>query len=382
MRTTKLLASIFLTILVISASITSLYFYYLSGNEDSKEKFFFGVSYGQNTVDEAKTLIDKVKNYTNLFIINSYPITTNYTDPEVLNEICDYAAKSDLYFIVYFFSFHSDAGPWQQEWLDTAKQTWGEKFLGVYLRDEPGGRQIEGEGPIKNASSYREAADNYVKTVSSYFSNQFLNSKGVPLFVSDFVLYYYDYLAGFDVVFAEFGWNNSRIREIGLCRGAAKMVNKDWGAIITWTYMQPPYIGNGAEIYQDMVTAYNGGAKYVVLFNYPQYPEDNQYGILSDEHFLAMEQFWEHVSSHSRDSEKITDRVAYVLPNYYGWGMRHPDDKIWGIWDVDEKSPIIWENLIKLEKKYGLKLDIIYDDPRYDIKGKYYQTYAWNSSIN
>ena len=43
--------------------------------------------------------------------------------------------------------------------------------------------------------------------------------------------------------------------------------------------------------------------------------------------------------------------------------MRRPDDKIWGIWDVDEKSPIIWENLIKLEKEYGLKLEIIYDDP-------------------
>ena len=380
MRTTKLLGLIFLTILVGFASITSLYFYYLNGNEDSKEKFFFGVSYGQNTVEEAKTLIDKVKNYTNLFIINSYPITTNYTDPEILNEICDYAAKADLYFIVYFFSFL--AGDWQQEWIDMARQTWGEKFLGVYLRDEPGGRQIEMGDPVENASSYKEAADNYVKTVSSYFSNQFLNSKGVPIFVSDFVLYYYDYLAGFDIVFAEFGWNNSRIRQIGLCRGAAEMVNKDWGVIITWTYMEPPYIGSGEEIYQDMVTAYNGGAKYVVLFNYPQYPEGNQYGILSDEHFSAMTQFWDHVSAHPREAEKIAERVAYVLPNYYGWGMRHPDDKIWGIWDADEKSQTIWENLIKLEKKYELKLDIIYDDPRYYIKEKYYLTYAWNSSIN
>jgi hypothetical protein len=380
MNISKPVAFGLLTILVISMSLTSIFFYDQI-NQDSIEKFFFGVTYGQNTVEEAKILIDKVKNFTNLFIINSFPITQNNTDPEVLNEICDYAAKSDLHFIVYFFSFHAGAGDWQQEWVDTAKQMWGEKFLGIYLRDEPGGRQIEEEDPIENAASYREAANNYVETVSSYFSNQFLNGKGVPIFVSDFALYYYDYLSGFDIVFAEFGWNNSRIREVGLCRGAAKMVNKDWGVIITWTYNQPPYIGSGAEIYQDMVTAYNGGAKYIVVFDYPQYPIDNQYGILTDEHFLAMKQFWEDVSSDSNRVEKIKAEVAYILPNYYGWGMRHPDDKIWGIWNPDEKSPIIWENLNKLETKYGLILDIIYDDPRYEIKGKYNQIYLWNATI-
>ena len=99
MNITKPVALTLLTILVISASITSI-FVYNQINQDSQEKFFFGVTYGQNTVEEAKVLIDKVKNYANLFIINSYPITTNNTEPEVLNEICDYAAKSDLYFIV------------------------------------------------------------------------------------------------------------------------------------------------------------------------------------------------------------------------------------------------------------------------------------------
>ena len=208
---------------------------------------------------------------------------------------------------------------------------------------------------------------------------QFLNGKGVPVFTSDFVLYYYDYLSGYDTVFAEFGWNNSRIQQIGLCRGASKMLNKEWGAIITWTYMQPPYIGSGAEIYADMITAYDAGAKYVVVFNYET---DNQQGILTDEHFLAMEQFWQQTSSSSNEVEKITAQVAYILPNYYGWGMRRPDDKIWGLWEADEKSSIIWENLNKLETKYGLKLDIIYDDPRFDIKNKYYQTYLWNATIN
>jgi hypothetical protein len=377
MNITKPVALTLLTILVISASLTSI-FVYNKIHQDPKEKFFFGVTYGKNTIQEAKILIDKVKNYTNLFIINSYPITTNNTTPHVLNEICDYAAKADLHFIVYFFSFL--AGPWQQDWLDTAEQKWGEKFLGVYLRDEPGGRQIELAETVENASSYSDAAENFVQRMATTFSIEFLNNKGVPIFTSDFALYHYDYLAGYNTVFAELGWNNSRTREIALCRGAANMQKKDWGTIITWTYNNPPYIADSAEIYQDMVTSYNAGAKYVTVFNYPQHPENNQYGILTEEHFSAMEQFWHYVNSYPREFEK--GKVAYVLPQDYGWGMRHPDDKIWGIWEADKKSPIIWENLNKLETKYDLKLDIIYNNSQYNPKEKYCQVYLWNATIN
>ena len=375
MNITKPVALVLLTILVISASITSI-FVSDQINQDSQEKFFFGVTYGQNTVEEAKVLIDKVKNFTNLFIINSYPITQNNTDPEVLNEICDYAAKSDLSFIVYFFSFHADAGDWQQEWIDTARQTWGEKFLGIYLRDEPGGRQIELGDVVENASTYGEVAENFVNTISSTFSMQFLNGKSVPVFTSDFTLYYFDYLAGYDTVFAEFGWNNSRIREVALCRGAAEMVKKDWGVIVTWTYMEPPYIGSGAEIYSDMVTAYDAGAKYVVIFDYPQYPIDNQFGILTDEHFLAMENFWNDVVLNPEVKQgSITGDVAMVLPKNYGWGMRRPDDTIWGLWDADEKAEQIWNLRSDLIQEYGLNLDIVYADPAFPIEGKYDQTF-------
>jgi hypothetical protein len=379
MNITKPVALTLLTILVISTSIITI-FVFNQMHQDPKENFFFGVTYGQNTVEEAKMLIDKVKNYTNLFIINSYPITTNNTTPEVLNEICDYAAKANLHFIVYFFSFL--AGPWQQEWLDTAEQKWGEKFLGVYLRDEHGGRQIELKQPVSEASNYSDAANQFIQIISTSFSMKLLHEKNVSVFTSDFALYHYDYLAGFNTVFAEMGWNNSRIREIALCRGAANMLKKDWGTIITWTYMNPPYIANGTEIYQDMITSYNAGAKYMIIFDYPKYPEDNQYGILTDEHFLAMKQFWHYVTSGPGGIEKMTAQVAYVLPKDYGWGMRRPDDKIWGIWNADEKTPIIWDNLNKLETKQGLKLDIVYDDPQYNPEEKYYQVYLWNATIN
>jgi hypothetical protein len=378
MNITKPVGLTLLAILLISFSITTILFLNKI-SQDTKEQFFFGVTYGQNTVEEAKTLIDKVKNYTNLFIIDSYPITTNYTTPQILNEICDYAANANLHFIVYFFSFL--AGPWQQEWLETAEQNWGEKFLGVYLRDEHGGRQIERKQPVETAANYSDAANQFVEIISTSFSMGLLNKKNVSVFTSDFALYHYDYLAGFNTVFAEMGWNNSRIREIGLCRGAANMLKKDWGTIITWTYMNPPYIANGSEIYQDMINAYTAGAKYVIVFNYPEHPEGNEYGILTDEHFLAMKQFWNYINSET-EIEKINAQVAYVLPKDYGWGMRTPNDKIWGIWDADEKSPVIWDNLNKLETKYGLKLDIIYEDPNYNPEEKYSKVYQWNATIN
>ena len=109
MKMLKFAALSVLIILAISIVATSIFIKY-PNRQASTEKFFFGVTYGQDTVEGAKLLIDKVKNYTNLFIVDSYPITSNYTTPQVLNEICDYAAEANLHFIVYFFSFLS--GPW------------------------------------------------------------------------------------------------------------------------------------------------------------------------------------------------------------------------------------------------------------------------------
>ena len=78
------------------------------------------------------------QDYSNYFLINSYDLSNNET---ALNEICDYAAEADLHFTVYFFSLYNST--WKIEWVEAASHRWGEKFLGVYLRDEPGGRQID-----------------------------------------------------------------------------------------------------------------------------------------------------------------------------------------------------------------------------------------------
>jgi len=134
---------------------------------------------------------------------------------------------------------------------------------------------------------------------------------------------------------------------------------------------------------EDMKTAYQAGAKYVIIFNYPTDPPGNPYGILTDEHFTAMETFWEMTRSpHQNSLQKVEVEAAFVLPKDYGWGMRTEDDGIWGVWEPDDKAPLIWENMNRLIEKYGLKLDIIYDDPQFDYVAKYPQVYCWNSTIS
>jgi hypothetical protein len=137
----KLVGLLLLGILVISfAVLLFTYDSYVNWGTSAKPDFFFGVSYGQNTTAQAKGLIDKVKGYTNFFLINSWDITINET---ALNEVADYAVASNMYFMVYFDFISNTTYPWHQTWLDTAKQHWGDKFLGVYLYDEPGGKQVE-----------------------------------------------------------------------------------------------------------------------------------------------------------------------------------------------------------------------------------------------
>jgi len=328
-------------------------------------------------------MIDKVKNYTNFFLINSWEIATNET---ALNEVCDYAAEADLKFIVFFDLISRKAYPWHQTWLETAKEQWGDKFLGIHLRDELGGKQID-DAPnnktVIEAADYSDAANRFISNITSSNSTVDAKSKGIPMFISDYALYWFDYLSGYDTVFVELGWNHNTTQHIALCRGAADMQSKDWGAIIVWTYYDPPYLASGTEILQDMLAAYRAGAKYVVVFNYPKYPEDNPYGILQEEHFTAMQQFWNYVHDHPQDTnEKVDGQVAFVLPKDYGWGMRHVADNMWGLWPADEKAPLIWENMNKLIQKYGLELDIVYDDPRFNVHAKYSTVYFWNETIN
>lgn len=366
--------------------------------QDGEPDVYFGVSYGQNTVWEAKQLIDKVRSYTNFFLINNWDITTNET---ALNEIADYAKASDLHFMVFFSFISNQTYAWHQTWLDLAKQRWGDKFLGAYLYDEPGGNQIElGQwnrgGTVKklfeNTTSPAEAAAKFVSLGTSplYNSMNDLNRRGIPAFTSDFALYWYDYMAGYSSVFVELGWNHSRAQQIALCRGAADSFDKDWGAIITWTYTQPPYLASAQQILYDMRTAYEAGAKYVTIFNYANNSAGSPRDILTDEHFEAMEQFWTYTKKEPRVTEKQTIEAVLVLPENYGGGLRRRDDNVWGpvslpwraSWPPDTQTKQIWENLNKLSERHGLGLNVIFDGKETaNLLKDYSKIYFWNETI-
>ena len=401
----KKVLALTLLILLVAAVFVAAAVYLLDSQANQKANrqtdFHVGISWGGNTTAEAKLLIDKVKAYTNLFVVQSGPVSVNET---AMNEIVDYAVSSGLDVIVYF-GFFNPAYPWQLPWLDYAKQQWGNRFLGVYLNDEPGGSTIDANWTgyfnqikIRNASDYYlhvpaidlalndslppdydQAAVHFLDAVEVDLGLQELKNRSITAFTSDYALYWFDYLGGYDTLFAEFGSNHSIAQNIALARGAARMQNKTWGAIITWKYSQPPYLDSGSAIYEQMLDAYMSGAKYVVIFDYPQI-QGNPYGILTDEHFKALEDFWSVVQDAKVDVNANADAVL-VLPRNYGWGMRNPDDHIWGVWGPDEKSPVIWNISRELLSRYGLGLDIIYEDAHFPVEDRYRRIYYWNQKV-
>jgi hypothetical protein len=440
--------------------------------------FYVGVTYCGNNVTEAKLLIDRVKNYTNLFVIQSGSLQKNATQ---LNEICNYAVVAGLHLIVYFGSVLYNRH-YVTDFLINEKL--GNNLLGIYLDDEPGGRTLDSSNvnlldaktgyivskysdviivikpdgthinyysngtvsmeTLNNSVLYQpegsihlwindtsSAGVNYViepngtayllegngnvasqvsdtsklpkiETYSQIISERPLQNSDdfastvvntsqnttdwlrtlapVQVFTSDYALYWYDYLGGYDVVLAQLGWNRTGIQDIALVRGAANLQGKDWGAIVTWKYDSTPYLENGTEMFNQMHLAFEDGAKYVVAFNYS--PNGNGTGLLQDEHFSALQRFWSNtVQNKTVTNGGVKAEVVLVLPKNYGWGLRSLQDNIWGMWQPDAKSPQVWSALQACLLKYGSKLDIIYDDSTYQAAGRYQHVYYWNQTI-
>jgi hypothetical protein len=212
--------------------------------------------------------------------------------------------------------------------------------------------------------------------------HKLLEDAGVTMLTSDYVLYWFDYLGGYDVMLAQLGWNHSTVQDIALVKGAARLQDKAWGSIITWKYDKPPYLDTGENIYEQMVQSYQAGARYILIFNYPKL-DGNDYGAMQDEHFDALERFWNDVVQPNTGNPREHGEadVAFVLPKNYGWGLRKPNDRIWGIWGPDDKSAQIWENSRKLISQYGLRLDIVYEDPAFPLAGRYNRVYYWNETV-
>ncbi|MCW3999441.1 MAG: hypothetical protein NWE93_04310 [Candidatus Bathyarchaeota archaeon] len=407
MKKTSVLAFILIAV-ILAASGTMLLAQ--NGNGEKAPSVYVGVAYGGETVEAAKLIIDRTKSYTNLFILNSglNAISSNET---AVREICDYATEAGLSIIVNLGTREPQVWAWKLEFYRSAGEIYGDKFLGAYYDDEVGGIPLDWDWPTyftTNSSLFQGASPldlteihyrmqmteltgvepaNYTLEAQWVVDDLLGRNRGhnsliensIPTFTSDYALYWFDYLGKYDVLLAQIGWNQSINLHISQIRGAATMQNRDWGAIITWKYMQPPYLDSGQNIYNQMKTAYNAGAKYIAIFDYPYNDTANPYGIMKTEHFQALQTFWTQVATKYPPSLPHAE-AALVLPKDYGWGMRSVDDKIWGFYGPDSKSPLIWSSLQKLQTRYGLALDIIYDDPKYPTMGNYSAVYSWNQT--
>lgn len=368
--------------LVASSLFLSSDFFEMPYSHRQASEVLVGVDVAFDNVTEIRSIVDEIGPYTNLIIIGSTGITYNVTK---LDEVCQYVVDKGLRFMIYMHPQDSPAGvSIQREWVTDAKTRWGESFVGLYAFDEPGGRQLDNSTYRvfnETATNFTDAANKFTDTLMNDFLKHAIKeiiNRDLPLFTSDYALYWFDYKAGYDTVFAEFGWNYSRQLNIALCRGAASVLGKEWGVMITWTYTQPPYLESGKRLYYDLVFAYENGAKYILIFD----TNDNYtHGTLREEHLAALKEFWEYIKDNPRTVSQVDERVAYVLPKDYGYGFRGPNDKIWGLWEADDLSLDISTDLGSLIEKYRRNLDIIYDDELGVNNLKYYSELVfWNGT--
>jgi len=355
----------FVLVFVVISSCFAGYFFIFRVQTPEKTDVYVGIDVAyKGNIEEIKSLVDKVCSYTNLFVLGCSGITH---DAVKLDEACQYLYDKGMYFIVYQewplgYSRQSNAS---SNWPENAKIRWGERFLGIYYLDESGGRQLDlkqGWVLVSSADNNSDASrifDDKINYSVNWFRTNHFGSTSFPMFMSDYALYWFDYKGGYDVLLAQFGWNYSRQLNVALCRGAASVQNKDWGIMITWTYTEPPYIESGDKLYEDLVLAYDNGAKYIVVFD-----SNKEYtqGILEDTHFDVLKQFWQYVHDKPRNAKPVEDRVAFVLPKDYAYGFRGPEDKIWGLWQADAFSLELSKSMGYLLGQYGSALDIIYDD--------------------
>ena len=374
MKRTTLAVTLALVAIILISAFAALH--WLNTPPENSE-FYVGVevAYTNTNTSDIREMVDKVKNYTNLFVIGSIELTFNET---ALNESCDYIYGAGLKIVVLF----TDATKYNYDtltWLTQAKQKYGNQFLGVYRYDEPGGDQLENKDLrfVKNTTNYADTAANYTKILRDHV-DYYVNSTD-RIFTADYGLYWWDYKTNYTAIFAEFVGNQSRQRHIALCRGAAQAHDKSWGVIVTWKYDDAPYLEDGTELYDDLKLAYVAGAKYIIVFNYPKI---GPYGTLTDDRLDALKRFWDYSHSNPQAFGSTKASVAYVLPKDYGFGLRSADDTIWGLFPADELSAKVWNDVNKFISQYGSGFDILYDDVEFPaVRNLYSRVIFWNETV-
>ena len=247
-----------------------------------------------------------------------------------------------------------------------------DKFLSVYYDDEPAGIELDYnwtrffqettfnpdqhwnssiytkfiQNQLQNATNTGVPPDNY-SLEATWFNFMLTQNRGttslkqynLTYLTSDYALYWFDYVGQYQTILAQLGWNSSVEQQIAQIRGAGTLQNKDWGVIVTWKYSEAPYLDSPSNIYNQMVTSYNAGAKYIIIFNYSNGTQIDPYGgAMTDAHFQALQNFWNNVVTKSQPNT-VHAEAALVLPKDYGFGLRRVDDRIWGFWVQTTNHP-------------------------------------------
>lgn len=372
---------------VLTASLLSV-FIMVNLSKEEYVDVFVGIDAAYDSIEEIKTLVDAVSPYTNVFVIGSTGITHNETK---LEELSQYVYDKGLSFIIYTEMVPPNHTQISDTWIRNAKAKWGNRFLGLYIHDEIGGKQLDlfvdekdnVRHPVKEAVNYTDARNQFVEIAAqslNWVRWNYTDVDNLQYYTSDYALYWFDYKAGYDTIFAEFGWNYSQQLNVALVRGAASAQQKDWGAILTWKYDEAPYLESGEELYEDMVLAYENGAKYILIFDTN---EDYTHGVLTEAHLQAIKQFTRYAHENPRTNGSISERTAFVLPKDFAYGFRGPEDKIWGLWEASEDTSAfdISFQLGNLLEQHDNKLDVIYDDEVDYYRLSYSQYIFWNGTI-
>jgi hypothetical protein len=367
----KLSLAISIVLLVFGLLLTLIGFVLFAGPSYEDQKLFVGVDLGYGDENDVYQVADATRGFANLIIIGSTKVTSNTSK---LIIVCEYLYQRGFYFIVYVGfagTVLPPRGP-NATFFDYAGRRWGNRFLGAYLFDEVGGKQMDYEidnpdKPVPRADNTSDAAIHFMINLMTFLDLEkqvfYSPPPNLKLYTSDYSLYWYDFLSGYDTVLCEFVGkpigNENRQVAIALDRGAAKTLGKSWGTIITYGHADGG-LENGTELYSDMRLAWQSGARYIVVFDGNSTPS-GQSGVLKPEHLDAMKKFWDEAMGGNRYNEFQAD-VAYVLPTDYGYGFRGPEDKIWGLWSADSIATKIWEDTVHLLTKYEGKIDIIYEE--------------------
>lgn len=128
--------------LVVALLLISVGANLLTDEKQEEPTLFIGVDIASGDESCVYRVADAVAGVANLIIIGTLNVTQ---DTLALTRVCDYLYQRDFYFIVYVAfaveGLFPPRGP-DPEFFNTTAKQWGNKFLGVYMFDEPGENKL------------------------------------------------------------------------------------------------------------------------------------------------------------------------------------------------------------------------------------------------